>query len=179
MQSIAEILSKILSADDYHGFILTIGVIVAMMSIRTSRILARKKQTADMIFASSRDSELLKDVRKIADLHAATDDNIRKYADTKMSNTDECKTIWYVLNHYEYVSVCVQAEIYDEEMLRRSWCGTVLNLYKHTRDFVDETRKSYQRPTAWQEFQWLAKRWQDKPMKEHNGKPQRFSLLNR
>lgn len=169
MSGIGEVLSEVLKSDVYRGLVISIGVIVAMWSIRTSRILARKKQTADMIFASRKDAELIRGLRKISDLHEAKDDNIRKYAAKDMVNTEECQAIRYVLNHYEYVSVGVQAGIYDEDMLRRASCGTVVRLYTQTRDFIDATRKNFDRPTIHQELQWLAKRWERKPLKKREG----------
>lgn len=60
----------------------------------------------------------------------------------------------------------MNAGIYDEKMLRESSWSTAVNLYAVVKPFIDEARRIYSRPTMWQEFEWLACRWKDKPLQK-------------
>ncbi|OPA61754.1 DUF4760 domain-containing protein [Pseudomonas aeruginosa] len=137
-----------------------VGVSVAIISMLVVRQTAKRKQSADLLFASRADKELMAGLRCLLQLHNNPNSNIRKYADKAQSNTREAKSIRYVLNHWEYVSVGVQAGIYDERMLWNASYSTVTGLHRHARPFIDALREASGRHTVYQEIQWLAERWE-------------------
>lgn len=106
-------------------------------------------------------------MRCLMHLHNNPATNIRAYAAKDKAESEEAKSIRYVLNHWEYVSVGVQAGIYDEKMLWNASFGTVTALHRHARPFIDALRESSGRTTVYQEIQWLAERW------EYIGPPQK------
>ncbi|MCO3694906.1 DUF4760 domain-containing protein, partial [Pseudomonas aeruginosa] len=138
------------------------GSLVAIVSVLSAKAIARKKQAADLLFNSRGDEELQKGLRALAKMHDDGNTNMRAFAAKSRVDEDIPKMIRYVLNHYEYVAVGVQSKIYDEGMLRSASFNTVINLYKHSKPFIEAVRDNNQRPTIYQEFQWLAKRWEEK-----------------
>src|SRR5690606_615796 len=120
---------------------------------------------SDLLFNSRGDNELMNGIRTVSSLHYRQDVNMRHYARSDQTATDEAKALRYVLNHWEYVSVGIQSGIYDEQMLKTSSYNTVVHLYKCAKPFIEEIREQSGRQTIYQEFQWLAKRWGSKPIK--------------
>lgn len=151
------------------------GVTVAIVSVLTVRATAKRKQSADLLFASRADKELMEGMRCLSALHDRKDTNIRAFAAKDQNGTPAAKNIRYVLNHWEYVSVGIQAGIYDEKMLRNASFNTLTGLHRYARPFIDALRESSGRATIYQEVQWLAERW------DYQGPPQkkkrRFSRL--
>ena len=95
---------------------------------------------------------------------------MRAFAKSRKTNTRENKSIRYVLNHYEAISVGMQSGIYDEEMLRNTSYNTIVNLHKRAAPFIDAIREESGRVTLYQEFRWMAERWEKKPLKQKEKK---------
>lgn len=155
-----ECTTAFLGSDLFKNLSFMIGVLVAVVSVLSARNTAKKKQSADLLFNSRNDEELVQGMRKLAVLHEDDTINMRTFAKKSQNGTEEAKAIRYVLNHYEYVSVGVQSGIYDEKMLRNASYNTIVNLYKHAKPFIEAIREESGRSTLYQEFQWLAKRWE-------------------
>ncbi len=159
-------LGALFGSDVFKNVAFIVGVLVAVVSVMSARDTARKKQSSDLLFNSRGDNELVQGMRKIAELHDRQDANMRHYAKKDQGGTEEAKALRYVLNHYEYVSVGIQSGIYDEGMLKSSSYNTIINLYKRAKPFIEGIREEHGRNTIYQEFQWLAKRWEGKPLKK-------------
>jgi len=142
-----------------------LGVGVAVVSVLSAKSTARKKQAADMLLSSRCDQELMKGLRKLAQLHEDANVNMRAFAKKDQVDSAEAQAIRYVLNHWEYVSVGIQAGIYDEEMIKDASCGTVTKLFERAQPFIIALREENARPTIYQEFEWLAKSWESTPLK--------------
>lgn len=150
----------VIEADWFRNLFFITGVLVAIASVLVVRATAKRKQSADLLFASRADKELMQGMRCLSQLHNNPDANIRRYAAKDQSQTSEAQSIRYVLNHWEYVSVGVQAGIYDEKMLWNASYSTVTGLHRHARPFIDALRETSGRGTVYQEIQWLAERWE-------------------
>ncbi len=153
-----------IGGETYRGVVLTLGVFVAITSVVSARTIARKKQTADAIFASRKDDELIKGLRCVAALHVAEDKKIQSFAVSEKRDSPETKLIFYVLNHYEYVAIGIRSGIYDEEMFRRASYNTIVSLYKGALPFIEATRKRSERPTLYQDFGEMVARWEARPL---------------
>jgi hypothetical protein len=160
----------ILSNGAFRNTIVIIGVLVAVVSVLSARATARKKQAADLLFDSRTDKELVNGLRLIAKLHEDCNVNMRSFAQKGAGESAEAEAIRYVLNHYEYVGVGVQAGIYDESMLKNGSYNTVIKLYQRAKPYIESVREVSGRPTLYQEFQWLAKRWEDNPIEQKKKK---------
>ncbi|WPP00558.1 DUF4760 domain-containing protein [Pseudomonas sp. HR96] len=150
---------SIVGSDWFRSLSFLLGVTVAVISVLTVKATAKRKQSADLLFASRADKELMAGMRCLAAIHERADSNVRAYARKDQVGTDEAKSIRYVLNHWEYVSVGVQAGIYDEKMLWNASYNTLVGLHRNARPFIDALREASGRSTLFQEVQWLAERW--------------------
>lgn len=142
-----------------------VGVLVAVISVLSVRATARKKQSADVIFATRSDELLQKGVRLIREEALHIQSNIRKYANAPDSNSENAAAIRYVLNHYENIAIGIQDGIYDEEMFKKASFSTIMEIRRHSETFITDVRVTAQRETLYQEFCWLCTRWKKYPLK--------------
>ena len=157
-------LIEFLADDTVRNLTVLVGVVVAIISIWTSRVVARRKQSADLLFASRGDPQLQAGAATILEHHLANDKNIRAVESDANRDGLEAKAIRYVLNHFELVSVGIQNKIYDEAMIKESWCSIVCETYKQVTPYIEERRSVARKETIYQEFEWLAKRWKSHPL---------------
>lgn len=142
-----------------------VGVIVAVLSVISVRATARRKQSADVIFATRNDELLQKGVRLIREEAHHANSNIRKYAKGDDARSENAAAIRYVLNHFEYVAVGIQNGIYDEAMFKNASFSTIMEIRRHTETYISDVRAEQRRDTIYQEFCWLCERWKTKPLK--------------
>lgn len=156
----------VLSQDWFRGAVLFLGTIGAFISISNARMLARRKQTCDALFACRNDAAYKAGLAFVSQCHDAEDTHVRVYAKKVKNGSDEQKHILYVLNHFEYVSIGIQHGIYDEKMFKDAQCGSVVSLYEKAMPFIKDIREGADRPTLFQDFAWLGERWTKRPLKK-------------
>ena len=154
-----------LASEAFRGMMLVIAALIAVISILSVFITAQRKQAIDMILSIRQDKQLTDGLALIARLHIAKDDNILKYSEHDMRGHETTVLIQYVLNHYEFVAVGIRQSIYSEQIVKASSYTTIVKLYDRALPFISNVRKANQTPTYYQEFECLAKRWKDKPLK--------------
>lgn len=164
MEYLWGLLVDFLTSDTTRNLAVVVGVIVAIVSVLTARSIARKKQSADMLFASRGDESLQAAYRCLSQYHNG-EKNIRVLANDPARGSDEAKNIRYLLNHFESLAVGIQAGIYDEAMLKRAWCGIVTDSYTRAAPLIAAVREVEKRQTIFQETEWLAKRWLKTPLR--------------
>ena len=156
---------SVLASDEFRGFGLLTAVVVAITSVISVKITARKKQTADLMFGTRADEKLGNGYKCLQKLHNKTGMNIRSLAKKKNRNSEEANHVRYVLNHWERVFVGVRQGIYDEGMLHESNYTIVVNTFDQARSYIEAVREKDARPTTWQCFEWGVKRWKKKKLK--------------
>jgi Domain of unknown function (DUF4760) len=146
-------------------FTLVAAAIVAFLAIRTSRAIERRKAAAAAVFAGKSDEALTKAIRHIAALHDG-DRNMAAFARKDNIDSQDSMHIRYALNHYEYISVAIAQDIYDEELIKNSIYSTITRLYIRTKPYIDEVRKQPGAgATIYQDLECLACKWIATPLK--------------
>jgi hypothetical protein len=163
-----EFLIELLGSSLGRTLVIIVSVVLAGLSIHSARTTARRKQTADLLITSRGDEMLQKGAQTITRLHKATDKNMRILADPVNYDSEDATCVRYVLNHFETVSIGIQAGIYDEDMLKKCWCSMLVSTFERTRPLISALREANARQTVMQEFEWLALRWQADPLKVRN-----------
>ena len=97
-------------------------------------------------------------------MHEAGAGNLAKHVDN--IDSKEYRAIILVLNAYEFAATGVREGAFDEMTFKRLRCGIVLRDWNALCGFVLEFRRKKAIPTIFQEFEWLARRWQANPLKE-------------
>lgn len=156
------------NANFFQAVVTAIGIIVAAISVISVRATAKKTQTADLLFQIRKDKKFIDSIETLNRLHESNQ-NMRLLARVKSELTEDdlkhAKKIRYVLNLYERLSVGISEGIYDENMMRKSQYTIVTKIYEWSKPFIDGVRKQTDSRTAFQEFEALARRWEDKPLK--------------
>lgn len=155
-----------IAGDLFRGLVLLAGVLVAVISVVSARIIARRKQTIDALMASRTDTNLQDGLECVSAIHHKEDANLRAYAKPERRKDPEVDKLLFVLNHWEYVAIGVRKGIYDDDMFRIANQGTVTQLYDRARPFIEALREHYQRPMIFIEFETLAARWKLRPLKK-------------
>jgi hypothetical protein len=148
-----------------QNLILLVAAFVAWKAITNSRAIERRKASAEVIFSSRKDSDLLSSIHKISVIHHSST-NIASFAKHDKSDGEEARCIRYALNHYEYIAVGIDQGIYDEAIFKSSHYSTVLKLYEHSKSYIDERRRIIGKTTTYQDLECLALRWKEDPL-EH------------
>ena len=146
-------------------FTLAAAAIVAFLAIRTSRAIERRKAAAAALFAGKSDEALTRAIRHIAALHDG-DKNMATFARKENIDSEDSMHIRYALNHYEFVSVAIAQDIFDEELIKSSVYSIITRLYIRTKPYIDEVRKQPGAgATIYQEIECLACKWIASPLK--------------
>jgi Domain of unknown function (DUF4760) len=79
--------------------------------------------------------------------------------------TDKYKQCMLVLNRYEFTAAAIREGALDEGLFKRMQYTMVIRDWDVLCPFVMELRRLDKHSTLFQEFHWLAERWQKKPLK--------------
>lgn len=156
-----------------QNVVLLAAAIIAVVSILSARATERRRQTVDILFRARRDEEMTKSLREIAQLHDNPDTDLKRYASDQFKTEDAANSLRYVLNHWEYISVGIQKNIYDEKMIKKASYNTAVGLFDRTEAYIKKLRENERKDTIYQEFEWLAQRWTVRKLKK---KRKSFSL---
>ena len=135
--------------------ILVIGTVVAVVSLRSQRYLARAKNTLDF------DKDFKeKELRALQAAHRL----MRTMGPEELAELgsrevpDEAfRTIARALNAWEGVAIGVRNDVYSERLLRDGYGSTVVWMYRHAQPFIGQRQRS--NPHYYSNFCWLGARW--------------------
>jgi len=133
-----------------------VGVVIAVLSLRTTTSLTRRKQSSDLVFAGRNDEKFIAGIRAF---RARAAGNLRNLP-TLESSSDDASNARYVLNYFEALAVGVRKKIYDEEILYLNYKTTLRHLIGAAYPLIAATRTAQQVPSLYCEVCWLAQRWQ-------------------
>lgn len=156
-------------AQDYGPFItagaiFVSGLIAAIAVIHNLRA-ARRRATIDLVMHERVNQRLLDARRKVLTLHHGNAE-FTKFALKEHGETDEAMALLTVLNFQEFVASGIREKAFDEEIYKRVWFSVVVRDWDAFEGFIRELRKTRNRPTLFQEFQWLAERWKKAPLEK-------------
>lgn len=146
-----------------------IGLLLAFATIIYNIRTAKKGQTS-VFFADSRnDIKYLEGQHALRQVHNSGK-SFRSYIfpiNTQLSDQekDERLKFQYCLNFYERLAVSVKNGSYDEKMIKEIFFSSIVQNYEISEPFIKALREQKQRNTYYQEFEWLAQRWKNKPLK--------------
>lgn len=177
-----------LGSEILRNILLILGLATAIASVVTSKVIAKRKQTADLMFGSRSDEQLSEGYAVIRQLHDDPNGNIRAVfpikreapedpaeAEKHAIQKDKTQKISYVLNYWERISIGIDEGIYCERMLRYSNNTTLISLYTQSLPFIDAVRERSRVPTYFVDIERMALRWKSKPLKPK--KIKRISII--
>jgi hypothetical protein len=90
-------------------------------------------------------------------IHNSEDDDVAIYANLKHKSNDKAMAIRSLLNYYENISVGVNADIYDIEMIKKSQKSMIIAIYEQSKPFIIHLRKQNNNPNLYIEFEKFTK----------------------
>lgn len=73
-----------------------------------------------------------------------------------------------ILNDYEFVASSMRDKAFNICLYKRMRYSVVVSDWEALKAFVHEKRQEVSRPTLFQEFEWMAKKFKKKPLKQDN-----------
>ena len=139
---------------------------IAMLSIRSARDIAKRKNAMEAINTAFFDSQQKQALRTINEITNNPDLSIATFA---YPSDDEkhlqiSRQIAHILNFYEYLAVGLTLGIYDEDVLKRAKFTTAIGIYDKCEAFIVELRKLNRINTTFMEFEKLVIRWKAHPL---------------
>lgn len=134
----------------------TIGVIVALRSLKSQQHLTRAKHTLDfdVRFKTDHVKDLLA-ARLI--LQDKTDAELKIMGAAHKSDDPGFKALVSTLNVWEHVGIGLRNQVYDEHLLKEAYGSTVIWLWIYSVAFIRERQRH--NPRVFVNFDWLALRW--------------------
>lgn len=144
-------------------FALIISAVAALWLIYSSASGERQRATIDLVVQQRRDQELEAAKLLIRNLHENNTTNFAKFLEDRASC--EFTAILKVLNNYEFIAAAIRHGALDEKLFKRMQYTVVLKAWGALCPFVFELRKQDRHTTLFQEFQRMAERWKENPLK--------------
>lgn len=122
-----------------------------------ARTLARKQHTLNVMVQARFNSEF-----KTAEKAVAPNERngVIDVSDPNCPNRENFKT---VLNYYEFLASGIRNGDFDEQMVKDSLRGTILNLYEGCQEGIFKLRTNRRRVALYEHLEWLHRRWERKP----------------
>lgn len=142
-----------------------LSAVAAVAIIYYNAALARTRATIDLIIHQKADKELLDAVDKVYQMHR---DKVQFSAYANKHESDECQCILRVLNNHEFIALGIRQKAFDEKIYKLMQYSNVMKVWNASRGIIHELRQSQGKDTLFQEFEWLAARWDKNPIKKIN-----------
>jgi len=140
----------------------SLSAIGAVLVIYHNGSQARRRATIDHIIHQKTDKDLLEAIKLVYKLHD-NKEPFSRYCDQK--DALEREAILKVLNNHEFIALGIRKKAFEEKIYKDLQCSNFLKVWSASSGMVAELRRSENRDTLFQEFEWLARRWQKHPLK--------------
>lgn len=139
-----------------------LSAIGAVWVIRANGKQARNRATIDLVLDQKRDTDL-NDARQIVvALHRKNERNLSKYLEDPTTAT--YKAIQATLNNYEFIASGIRESAFDENIYKRMRYSIMMKDWAALKPLIFEIRRHQDRPTLYQEYEWLCCRWEKNPL---------------
>lgn len=145
---------------------LILSAIFALLLVRSRERSEKRRATVDLVIHEKQDSELQGAKKWILAQHENRVDNFTKYLTDK--DAEPFRHILKVLNNHEFIATGIREDALDEEIYKRLQYSVVMKNWNALSGCVMELRQSTGHRTLFQEFQALAERWHQDPLKADN-----------
>ncbi len=161
-----------------QNVILVFSAGIAILTIRRTSVLERRRATVDLVRDQQKDELLInarKTVRSLQDASGKIDfDSILAQKDS-----DQLSAILDVLSSFEFMAAGLRTKAFDENTYKRLLSNTVVDRWYLFEDFVrkyrekckkedkkDTKAKGLNADTLFQDFEALATKWSNEPLEQ-------------
>jgi Domain of unknown function (DUF4760) len=130
--------------------------------IHHNGVLAKKRALIDLIIHQKSDEKLLAATQVVYRLH----EDGKHLSALVGTDSEERRSILLVLNNQEFIATGIRMGAFDEKVYKQMQCSNVRKLWTTASGFVQELRKIDGRQTIFQDFEKLALKWDNNPIKK-------------
>lgn len=142
-----------------------IGVFVAAYGVMRNTENAKKRATIDMIMAERNNTELQQAIKRVNELSKIQNCILATYTSDSEDTKQDKSYILTVLNQREFVCAGLLGGALHEKMYKDFQYSMLLRDWDNLSGFVSELRRMRNAPTAFQEFETIARKWKRHPLK--------------
>lgn len=151
-------------------FIDAAGVLLAATGVIATLFhnnnIARKRATIDLVLHQRADEELSSSKKSLHKLHEQ-DNGLGQWAARGKEETPEHIAIMRVLNNYEFIATGIKEGAFDKKIYQRMQHSMTVRDYCALKGFISDIRQRHNNDKIFQEFEWLAKEFDAKPLKKN------------
>ena len=144
--------------------ILAVSAIAAIWIILASKTQEKRRATIDLVMDQKRDRALQDARQMLLKMHESGEKNFARHLQD--ASSVEYKSILLVLNAYEFLATGTREGAFDEYTYKRLRYSNLLRDWNNLCPSVMAFRKMKNINGLFQEFEWLARRWLKKPLKD-------------
>ena len=132
-------------------------------AISNNEKIARQRATIDLLLTQRTDQNLIDSKRAVGAIHNDGGDFVSLASKDKAQ--DESRShILSIINNYEFIALGIREGALDESIYKRAVYSQVVRDWGAMKPFITELRRQNKRNTLFQEFEVLAKRWEQQPL---------------
>jgi hypothetical protein len=136
-----------------------------ILTVWRQQVIAQRRATVDLMVAFKQDQRLGEAFSKVSLLIKANEQLSAYCSDT---NSEEYLAINLILSIFEISASGIREGVYHEAVYQRMRHTTVVKMWEALKGFVYQERIRIGSNTLFQDFEWLAQRWINKPLKSDN-----------
>ncbi len=151
-----------------QAVILFIGLGLTCITIYFQKVQAKRLATLELIIHQRSNLKFNESFDILTNLINNEDPfcDLSRYLKDRASK--ESQAILEVLNFREFVAVGINSGIIDESTYKNAYCSTFVRDWEYLEHTVKALRKSTGKQTFFQDFEILAKKWKNTPLKCRN-----------
>lgn len=136
---------------------------MSRQSLAHNEKIARQRATIDLLLTQRTDDRLIDAKTAVGRIHKNGGDFISLASQDR--TTDESRGhILAILNNYEFISLGIREGALDESIYKRAVYSQAVRDWRAMKAFIMELRRQNQIDTLFQEFEVLARRWEQKTL---------------
>lgn len=139
-----------------------LSALAAVWVVHHNGAMAKRRATIDHIIHQKSNQALLDAIHIVYKLH---EDKAQFTNFLSHPDSDECKAILKLLNNHEFIALGIRRNAFEERIYKELQFSNFMKVYNSAAGIIGEIRKAA--PMAFQEFEWLIKRWEKNPLKKH------------
>ncbi|WP_425915976.1 DUF4760 domain-containing protein [Pseudomonas sp. GWSMS-1] len=133
-------------------------------SIEHNEKIARQRATIDLLMTQRADNTLTTAKKAVGSIHN-TGGDFTSLAAANKTQDPERGHILSIINNYEFIALGIREGALDENIYKRAVYSQVLRDWRAMKAFIMELRRQNKIETLFQEFEVLARRWEQEPLK--------------
>ncbi|MAI37737.1 DUF4760 domain-containing protein [Alteromonas genovensis] len=151
---------------DAKTIILGISAAAAFIALYYNSLINKRKSTVELLLNQRNDDNLIKARKVVQELNKK--EQLTDYAKDEHKGSDQRDSVLRVLNNYEFIATGMREGAFEIKIYKRMTYSQLCHDWKILKPFIMSLRANVNSATAFQEFEWLAKKFQSSVLKVDN-----------